>query len=151
MRKNSKNFDLKTKLCNTVLISGKKKTGEKILVKFAKRVQKSTDKNFKNLIQLAIINTTSAFKLNEQVFKKGKRKAVRVTPSFITNDSLRLTTSLKLLKSTASKNSKAIPFYQKLTNETLDSFMLKSQALDKKNEVQKQILANKRYLSKFRW
>lgn len=151
MRKNTKNFNLKAKLGNTLMVSGKKNTGEKILLKFAKRLQKSTDKNFKNLVQLAIINTTSTFKLNEQVVKKGKRKAVRVTPSFIISDSLRLTTALKFLRDAASKSQKAAYFYEKLTNEILSSFILKSQAVDKKNDIQKQILINKRYLSKFRW
>jgi ribosomal protein S7 len=105
----------------------------------------------KTLVQLAIINTTSTFKLNEQIVKKGKRKVIRITPSFITSDSLRLTTSLKLLRNAASKNQKAGHFYEKLANEILASFIQKSQAVDKKNEIQKQILINKRYLSKFRW
>lgn len=151
MRKNSKNFDLKAKLGNILMISGKKKTGEKILLKSVKRLQKSIGKNLRTFVQLSIVNTTSTFKLNEQVVKKGKRKAVRVTPSFIPNDSLRLTTSLKFLKMGASKNRKAVSFYEKFTDEILASFTLKGHAVEKKNEVQKEILTNKRYLSKFRW
>ena len=34
-----------------------------------------TNKNIINLIQLSIINSTPIFKLNEQIIKKGKRKA----------------------------------------------------------------------------
>jgi len=151
MRKNIKKFDLKRKFGNTIMISGKKKTGEKILLKVAKRLQKSTGKNLRNLIQLSIINTTSTFKLNEQVVKKGKRKAVRFNPSFISTDPLRIATSLKSIKKVSSKNQKAAYSYEKLTNEILASFILKSQAVDQKNEVQTRILTNKRYLSKFRW
>ncbi len=62
-----KSFNLKTKIINTLMISGKKNTGEKILLKFAKRLQKSSKKNFKSLVQLAIINSTPTFKLNEQI------------------------------------------------------------------------------------
>lgn len=151
MKKNSKNFDLKAKLGNILMMKGKKKTGEKILLKSVKRLQKSISKNLRTLVQLSIVNTTSTFKLNEQIVKKGKRKAVRITPSFIPSDSLRLTTSLKFLKMGAFKNRKAVSFYEKFTDEILASFTLKSQAVEKKNEVQKEILANKRYLSRFRW
>ena len=151
MRKNSKNFSLKAKLGNILMSNGKKKTGEKILLKSVKRLQKSAGKNLRTLVQLSIVNTTSTFKLNEQIVKKGKRKTVRVAPSFIPSDSLRLTTSLKFLKVGASKNRKAVSFYEKFTDEILASFTLKSQAVERKNEVQKEIIMNKRYLSRFRW
>lgn len=149
--KTSKSFNLKTKIINTLMISGKKNTGEKILLKFAKRLQKSSDKNFKNLVQLAIINSTPTFKLNEQIVKKGKRKAVRSTPSFIVNDSLRIITALKSIKNVVGKNKSSTQFYERFVDEILASASLKSQSVDKKNELQKQILINKRYLSKFRW
>lgn len=149
--KSSKTFKLKTKIVNTLMRSGKKKTGEKILLKFTKLLQKSSNKNFRNLVQLAIINSTPTFKLNEQIVKKGKRKAVRSTPSFITTDSLRIMTSLKFIRTAVAKNKNSGFFYESLANEILASSTLKSQAVDKKNELQKQILINKRYLSKFRW
>lgn len=149
--KGNKAFNLKSKIINTLMVSGKKKTGEKILLKFAKLLQKSSNKNFKNLVQLAIINSTPTFKLNEQVVKKGKRKSVRSTPSFITSDSLRIMASLKFIVNAVSKNKTSAHFYENLVNEVLASSAVKSQAVDKKNELQKQILINKRYLSKFRW
>jgi ribosomal protein S7 len=149
--KSNKTFDLKTKIVNTLMISGKKKTGEKVLLKFAKLLQKSTNKNFKSLVQLAIVNSTPTFKLNEQILKKGKRKAIKSTPSFITSDSLRIMTSLKFIRNAVAKNKSSVYFYESLVNEIMASSALKSQAVDKKNELQKQILINKRYLSKFRW
>ena len=148
---NNKQFNLKAKLGNTIMISGEKKTGEKILLKFAKRLQKSTPKNFKNVVQSAIVNATPTFKINEQIIKKGKRKAIKITPSFIANDSLRLMNSLKFLKETASRGQKAAKFYESLANEVLTSSTSKSQTIERKTELQKQVLANKRYLSKFRW
>ena len=149
--KSNKTFDLKTKIVNTLMISGKKKTGEKVLLKFAKLLQKSTNKNFKSLVQLAIVNSTPTFKLNEQILKKGKRKTIKSTPSFITSDSLRIMTSLKFIRNAVAKNKSSVYFYESLVNEIMASSALKSQAVDKKNELQKQILINKRYLSKFRW
>ena len=149
--KNAKKFILKTKIINTLMLNGKKNTGEKILLKFVKKLQKSNGKDFKKLVQLAIINSTSTFKLNEQVVKKGKRKAVRYTPSFITTNSLRIMTSLKLIKYFATKNKSSNQFYVSLVNEIFMASNLKGQSVEKKTELQKQILANKRYLANFRW
>lgn len=151
MKKNNKHFNLKVKLGTTIMINGKKQTGEKIILQSAKRLQKSTNKSLKNLMHLAIINTTSTFKLNEQVLKKGKRKTTRTSPSFITTNSSRNTISLKLLRNSALKSQKATQFFDKFASEILTSVNSKSQAVDRKNEIQSQIFANKRYLSRFRW
>jgi ribosomal protein S7 len=149
--KKNNTLDLKQKIVNTLMKSGKKKTGEKIILKFLKSLQKSTNKNFKLLLQSAIINSTSTFKLNEQSIKKGKRKAKKNIPSFIISDSLRIITALKLIKKVSARNRNSNYFYQSLTAEVLLSSALKGRSIDQKNELQKQILINKRYLSKFRW
>lgn len=148
---NVKTFNLKTKIINILMISGKKNTGEKILLKFAKKLQKSSNKHFKRLVQFAIINSTPTFKLNEQIVKKGKRKTVKSTPSFITTDLLRIMTALKLLKRAVEKNKNSNKFYENFVNEILMASNLKGLSVDKKTELQKQVLVNKRYLSKFRW
>jgi ribosomal protein S7 len=148
-RKNAMIF--KNKIVNVFMKNGKKHTSEKILLKSSKLIQKSSRKNFKNLAQLAIINTTSAFKLNEQVMKKGKRKSTKVTPSFIINDSLRVMTALKFIKNTVQKKKNSISSCKNLSNEILASSLLKSQSIEQKTKLQTQILLNKRYLSKFKW
>jgi ribosomal protein S7 len=150
LKKNKTSY-LRNKVVNTLMKSGKKKTGEKILLKFVKSLQKSTDKNSKVLLQLAVINSTSTFKLNEQSIKKGKRKAKKNIPAFIISDSLRITTALKLIVKVSAKNKNSNSFYQSLMAEILSSSASKGQSIDQKNELQKQILINKRYLSKFRW
>lgn len=150
LRKN-KSLVFKNKIINVFMKSGKKHTCEKILLKSSKLLQKSSKKNFQNLVQLAVINTTSAFKLNEQVMKKGKRKSTKVTPSFIIKDSLRIMTALKFIKNTVQKNKRSTDFYKNLANEILASSSLKSQSIEQKTKLQTQILLNKRYLSKFKW
>jgi len=142
---------LKNQIVNIFMKNGKKQTGEKILLKSSKMLQKSSRKKFQNLVQLAIINTTSAFKINEQVMKKGKRKSKKITPSFIVKDSLRIMTALKFIKSTVQKNKSSTNFYKNLANEILASFSSKSQSVEQKTKLQTQILLNKRYLSKFKW
>jgi ribosomal protein S7 len=149
--KNIKIFNLKAKIINVLMLSGKKSTGEKILLKSAKKLQKLTNKHFKTLIQMAIINSTSTFKLNEQIVKKGKRKAVRSVPSFVATDQFRVMLSLKLIKNASFKGKSSNEFYESLANELLMASSLKGQSINTKTDLQKQILANKRYLAKFYW
>lgn len=149
--KNIKIYNLKTKIINVLMISGKKSTGEKILLKSAKKLQKLSTKHFKTLVQMAIINSTSTFKLNEQVVKKGKRKTVRSIPSFVPTDQFRTMLSLKLIKNAAFKSKNSNEFYESLSNEILTASSLKGQSINIKTDLQRQILANKRYLAKFHW
>jgi ribosomal protein S7 len=149
--KNIKICNLKTKIINVLMISGKKSTGEKILLKSVKKLQKLSTRHFKTLIQMAIVNSTSTFKLNEQVVKKGKRKTVRSVPSFVASDQYRIMLSLKLMKSAALKSKGSNEFYESLSNEILMASNLKGQSISIKTDLQKQILANKRYLAKFYW
>lgn len=153
MTKETKNNSivLKNQIVNIIMKNGKKSTVEKILLKFSKSLQKSTIKNFKNLVQLAIINSTPAFKLTEQVMKKGKRKSKKVIPSFIIKDSYRIMTAVKFIRNVARRDKSPISFYRRLKNEMLGVSSLKGQSLDQKNQLQNQILLNKRYLAKFRW
>lgn len=142
---------VKNQIVNSLMKNGKKRTGEKILLKLSKSLQKSTRKNFQTIIQLAIINLTPAFKLNEQTMKKGKRKSKKMTLSFIIKDSLRVMTALKSIKEVAQKEKSSSSFSQRLCKEILDTSLFKSSSIEQKVKLQNQILLNKRYLSKFRW
>ena len=148
---NAKIFSLKTKIVNVIILSGKKTTAEKVLLNFAKKLQKSSNKHFKKLVQLAIINSTSVFKLNEQIVKKGKRKVVKNSPSFIVASAPRMMISLKSIRSVLIKSKNSNQFYAKLVNEILLASNLTGDSVDRKTEMQKKILLNKRYLSKFYW
>lgn len=142
---------VKNQIVNSLMKNGKKHTGEKILLKLSKSLQKSTRKNFQIIVQLAIINLTPAFKLNEQTMKKGKRKSKKMTLSFIIKDSLRIMTALKSIKEVARKDQSSSSFSQRLSKEILDTSLLNSSSIEQKIKLQNQILLNKRYLSKFRW
>ena len=142
---------LKSQIVNSFMKNGKKHTGEKILLKFSKSLQRSTNKSFRSLIQTAIINVAPAFKLNEQTMKKGKRKSKKIIPSFIMKDSLRIMTALKSIKDVARKDKSPGSFYEKLNAEILDSSSFKGVSTEQKTKLQNQVLLNKRYLAKFRW
>lgn len=144
--------ELKNKLINTLMKNGNKKTSEKILLKSLKILQKSSIKRHINLIQLSVINSTPIFKVNTQTIKKGKRKSKKEIPTFVKTSLLRLTLALKCLKTASSvKNFNFSYFAKNLVQEILKTSESKSYSIDKKNELQKQILNNKKYFFKFRW
>ena len=145
------NIELKQKLINAGMKHGKKKTVEKILIKSLKLIQKYNKKNHKNLIKDSIINSTPTFKINTQSKKRGKRKMNKEIPTFIKKDSLRTSSSLNFLLSSALKNKELKTFYKKITQEILESSINKSKSIEKKTEIQKQVLMQKRYLLNFRW
>jgi ribosomal protein S7 len=142
---------LKNQIVNSFMKNGKKRTGEKILLKLSKSIQKSTQKNVQSLVQLVISNLAPAFKLNEQTMKKGKRKSKKIIPSFIIKDSLRVMTALKSIRNTTKKDKSSNHFYKKLLKEILDASLLKGALIEQKTKLQNQVLLNKRYLAKFRW
>lgn len=149
--KKSNSMVVKNQIVNSFMKNGKKYTGEKILLKLSKSLQKSTQKNFQTIVQLAIINLTPAFKLNEQTMKKGKRKSKKMILSFIVKDFLRVMTALKSIKDVAQKDKSSSSFSKKLNKEILGASALKGMSIEQKAKLQNQILLNKRYLAKFRW
>ena len=153
MRKplNKKNLFLKDKTVNEFMRNGKKLTGEKILIKFVKSFQKRNRKNFKSLLQVAIINVTPVFSINTQIIKKGKRKYINEVPVFLQNHSARIRNSLKFFKHSTLKEKKTSHFYQLLSKEVLNSAKFDSLSIVEKNDLQKQVLKNKRYWANFKW
>ena len=150
LKKNNKQI-LKNQIVNVFMKNGNKRTGEKILLNTSKSLQKSTNKNLQSLFQLAVVNSAPAFKLNEQIMKKGKRKSKKIIPSFIFKDSLRIMSALKFLKIIASKSRTSNSFYKNFGKEIIDSSSLQGQSTEQKSKILNQILLNKRYLTKFRW
>ena len=153
MRKplNKKVLFLKDKTVNEFMKNGKKLTGEKILLKFVKSFQKQNRKNFKSLLQVAIINATPVFSINTQIIKKGKRKVTNEVPVFLSNHSSRVRNSLKFFKQSVLKEKKNSSFYKLLSKEVLNSAKFDSISIAEKNDLQKQALKNKRYWSNFKW
>lgn len=149
--KKNNSMVVKNQIVNSFMKNGKKHTGEKILLKLSKSLQKSTQKNFQTIIQIAIINLTPAFKLNEQTMKKGKRKSKKMILSFIVKDSLRVMNALKFIKDVAQKDKSSGSFSKRFSKEVLGASALKSASIEQKTKLQNQILLNKRYLAKFRW
>ena len=144
-----RDLNLKSKLVNTIMRSGNKGTGEKMIIKSIKLLQKSTNKKHVNLIKLAIINSTPTFRVTQQAKKRGKRKSIVEVPTFINSDILRVTNSLKLITTNSKRRGNS--FYKNMSNEILEASSFKGKSIEKKTELQKSVLINKKILFKFRW
>lgn len=148
---NKKILNLENKLINQLLINGKKTTSEKILLHSFKELQKYSNKHSKKLIQLSIINNISIFKLHKLKNKKQKRnKKVKEIPTFISSKTARNSLAIKfILKNIEIK--KSTTFYSKLTQEIYLSAQSKNKSIEKKNELQKQVILKKHFLKYYKW
>ena len=145
------NKELKQKMINSMMKHGEKKTVEKIVKKSLKLIQKSNKKHHLSLLKHSIINSTPTFKISVQAKKRGKRKTKKEIPTFISNDSLRIISSFNFLSENSLKNKELKKFYKKITQEIIASSLQNSKSIEQKNEIQKNVLMQKRYLLNFRW
>jgi ribosomal protein S7 len=144
---------IENKIISHLIIDGKKKTSEKILLKSFKNLQKYSKKQSKELIKLAIVFSSPVFTLRKLTNKKKRKKKQQKTqkiPSFITNKKARTSLAIKfIITSTTTKNLKN--FYTKFNQEILLNAQSKESTIQIKNEIQKQIMQNKRYFKNYRW
>jgi len=166
-------MQIRNKLINHIMINGKKKTSEKILLKSFKEIQKNSKKQSEDLIKLAIIHSTPIFKLHRiinknrkkkknkknQTFiiklqkiknKNKKKKKVKEIPAFITKTISRTSLAIKFILSSI-KNKKSNNLYIKLKQEILTAAQSKGPSIELKNNLQKQILLKKRFFTYYRW
>jgi ribosomal protein S7 len=132
--------------------NGNKTTSENILLKSFKELQKVCLKQPKELLKLALINSTPIFKLNQiknKKIKKKKNKIIKEIPFFISTTQLRSSLAVKFILQTLKKKSQI--FYLKFAKEILISSQNKGDSIQIKDNLQKQILKNKRYLNSYRW
>lgn len=142
----------KNKLINTIMVSGNKKTSEKILLKSIKRLQKKSKKQTKNIIQLSLINFISLFKFHEISNKKLKKKQrkVKIIPSFLATNAKRTFLSIKYLIEDLDKKTKN-PFFVKLYQKILTLSNNPKFMSDQKPEILIKHLTSKKHLKNYRW
>ena len=144
-------YNIKTKIINHITKSGNKKTSENLLLKSTKKLQKISKKQIKVLLQLCILNSAPIFKLHTSTNKKQKKrqKKVREMPTFIVRPEIRTSLSIKFITTNKEKTHKK--FYNELTKNLMLFTQPKSRPLMLKDELQKKILLNKRFLTYYRW
>lgn len=145
-------FEVKKKIINHLTKNGEKKTSEKLLLQSLKELQKESKKQSKMLIKLSLANSTPIFKLHKIENKKQRKKnrKVKEIPSFLSSNKARISLAIKfILKVT--KRSKTNKYFDKLNKEILLNINNTGEASLMKNELQKQVLLNKRYFQFYKW
>ena len=145
-----KNKETKNKIINHIMINGEKKTSENILFKSAKTLQKNSKKQLKQIMQLAIINSTPTFRLHKIKNKKKRNKKVREIPAFISKATIRNSIAVKLILSSIEKK-KSNFFYKKLNQKLILTAQSKSNVIDFKNTLQEQVILKKHFFKYYRW
>lgn len=145
-------FELKGKIINHQINNGNKRTSEKTLLQCVKSFQKTSLKNYKKIIQLAVINTTPVFLLKD-IKKLKKRRKNKIVIPFIPKKNLRISYSIKniILEALKKKSFEIKNSYKSLSQEILLSAYKKSATVKKKNDSQEQALKRKKQLARFRW
>lgn len=144
--------ELKNKIINNLISNGMKTKSEKTLTDSIKLLQRVSKKPFKKIVQLALAFNTPIFKLNIITQKKRKKKKLKtkIIPGFILNKLSRLSLAVKLILKVA-RAKKALPFFKKFQEELIIAAQNKSLALEKKKEMQKQAVSNRRLFKNYRW
>jgi ribosomal protein S7 len=150
---NKKSIEIKKKIVNHIMFSGKKKTSEKLLLKSVKELNKSSKKQIKKLVQLRIIYTTPIFKLHISTNKKQKKRnrKIRILPSFVPQTQIRTSLALRFILANIKKKKSNTQFYQSLKQAILQTSKQEKSIIEMKNEIQKKALLNKRYFRYYRW
>lgn len=150
-----KNKKIKNILINHFILNGNKQTCEKIIIKSFKKIQKNlSSKSHKPILKLAIINSTSAFRLFQLKQKKRKIKKQKQTkeiPIFISNNFKRIVWALKFIVQTTKSFSKNNKISELLKQELVNNAQNSENSLKIKNDLHKKTVTYKRLFLYFRW
>ena len=149
-KKSTKKIHIKHKIFNHLMVNGNKETCEKLFLKSSKLLQKSLLKNHKELIKTAIINSSPIVSIKQVRVKKGKRKNVKEYP-YVLDSKNRISLSIKfILEAIKQKNTKSAYAHVNLQQEIIANFQISSNAIKKKEDLQKHTLLKKKYAF-YRW
>lgn len=148
--KNSKNIEIKHKFINHLTIDGKKNKSEGIVFQSLKVLQKTSKKSSKKLMKLALGHGIPIFRLHSVTKKKKKKQKPRFIPTFVHSKTSRISFSIKFIVKIA-KKAQAQSFFKKLTKELLFSAKNKSNSIEIKKEIQKEVLFNRHFFKYYRW
>jgi ribosomal protein S7 len=145
-----KDQKLKKKLLGHISRSGKKQVSEKTFTKSIKFIQKSQKKFHREIVKLAILNSTSMFRVITLKNKKRRKNSVVEIPAFLRSYTHRTSWSLKyLIKTLTSKTSHNIS--SQLKQGIISNLVYENSAAVFKRELEKKTLTKKRYFKHYRW
>jgi ribosomal protein S7 len=144
-------LNLKHQIFNHLMINGNKETCEKIFLKSSKLLQKSLFKNHKVFVKIAIINSSPIMNIMQiKINKKNKKENIKEYP-YIIDSKIRKSLAIKFIVEILNqKKKKSKSLYLNLLKEFVKNSQNNSNALKKKEDLQKKALLNKKYLY-YRW
>ena len=136
---------IKVKLLNSLMLKGKKRTSEKLILKLLKRFQKSNSKkDSKEFLKTSLLNSSPSVQI-----KQIKKKRKNIEFPFLLNDKLKISYGLKsLIKN--SRIQKNQPFYKSFQLELINSSNLSGNSVDNKKQIHENAFLKKKY-SNYRW
>lgn len=141
---------MRKKIINYLMLNGEKKTSEKILLQNCKRLQKSSRKQFKKLMQAFFVLSASVFKIHKTTKKNLKKQNIIEVPNFINNKKARISFSIKFILNVL-KSKKLKCFYKEFQKEIclrLNNVELTAEA---KVKIQQKVALNKYLLLYYCW
>jgi ribosomal protein S7 len=145
-----KTLNIKHKIFNHLMVNGNKETCEKTFLKSSKSLQKSLLKNYQELIKIGIINSSPTVNVKQVKLKKGKKKNIKEYP-FVLDSENRISLAIKfILETVKKKENKPFYLYTNLKHEIVANSKNASNAIKKKDDLQKHTLLKKRYAF-YRW
>jgi len=149
-KKSIKNLNIKHKIFNLLMINGNKETCETTFLKSSKLLQKSIFKDYQELIKIGIVNTSSTVNVKQVKLKKGKKKNIKEYP-FVLDYKNRISLAIKfILETVKKKENKPFYLYTNIKQEIMANSQNDSNAVKKKDALQKHTLLKKRY-AYYRW
>lgn len=136
----------KQKIFNRLINKGNKQTAEKTLLKSFKLMQKlEPKKDTKNILKLAVVNTSPSLYVKN--IKRKKKRTIEFP--FLLKLNLRLSYGIKFLI-TSTKSNTQNPFYENFTFELLNSSKKNSVSFKRKSELHKEAFLKKKFAN-YRW
>jgi ribosomal protein S7 len=145
-----KTLNIKHKMLNHLMVNGNKETCEKTFLKSSKSLQKSVLKNYQELIKTGIINSSPTVNVKQVKLKKGKKKNIKEYPFVLASEN-RISLAIKfILETVKKKENKPLYLYSNLKQEIITNSQNESNAIKKKDDLQKNTLLKKQY-AYYRW
>lgn len=135
---------LRTKIINYIFNDGSKRTSEKILLKTLKVIQKSSNKNSKNIVKFSLVK--ASFFLN---LKKKKQRQLLIEIPFLLKSSSRISFAIKKILGIV-RQKKINSFYFLLKQELFNSLTENNEIFKDKKEIYKKAFTKKAF-THFRW
>ena len=150
VKNSKKKIPIKHKIFNHLMVNGNKETCEKVFLKSSKLMQKYLFKNHKELIKIAIINSSPIVNIRQVRLKKGKKKNVKEYP-YVLDSKNRISLAIKFILNTVKqKDKKSLYLHTNLQQEIVVNSQNNSNAIKKKEDLQKHTLLKKKYAF-YRW